>query len=89
MQLPDGRIQLVTYSVADTDAGYVAAVSYSGEASPESFVAQEQVFSLLKYIFGHLCIIWSSDPGEEGWRSPETRPNLWQVGRKKYLKYLT
>ena len=46
MQLPDGRVQLVTYSVADPDAGYVAAVSYSGEASPESFVAhQEQVFS--------------------------------------------
>ena len=30
--LPDGRTQLVSYSVADAHSGYVADVSYSGEA---------------------------------------------------------
>jgi hypothetical protein len=31
VQLPDGRIQTVKYSVADAYSGYVADVSYSGE----------------------------------------------------------
>eukprot|EP00095_Tigriopus_kingsejongensis_P007914 maker-scaffold132_size323655-snap-gene-2.28 protein:Tk07914 transcript:maker-scaffold132_size323655-snap-gene-2.28-mRNA-1 annotation:"hypothetical protein DAPPUDRAFT_18318" len=31
--LPDGRIQTVTYSVADEYSGYVADVSYSGKAT--------------------------------------------------------
>ena len=35
--LPDGRIQTVTYSVADAYSGYVADVSYSGEARYQSF----------------------------------------------------
>ncbi|TRY76431.1 hypothetical protein TCAL_17404 [Tigriopus californicus] len=30
--LPDGRIQTVTYTVADQYSGYVADVSYSGQA---------------------------------------------------------
>ena len=32
--LPDGRIQTVKYNVADAYSGYVADVSYSGEARP-------------------------------------------------------
>ena len=32
VNLPDGRIQTVTYTVSDAYAGYVADVSYSGEA---------------------------------------------------------
>ena len=32
MVLPDGRTQTVTYKVADAYSGYVADVSYSGEA---------------------------------------------------------
>ena len=79
----------MTYSVADTDAGYVAAVSYSGEAAPASFVAQEQVFVHLSSLNLHSLgqnLILSSDSGEEGWRSPETRQTLRQVfDREKYL----
>ena len=30
--LPDGRLQTVTYNVADGYSGYVADVTYSGEA---------------------------------------------------------
>ena len=33
VNLPDGRIQTVTYTVADAYSGYVADVSYSGEAN--------------------------------------------------------
>ena len=32
VNLPDGRVQTVTYSVADGYSGYVADVSYTGEA---------------------------------------------------------
>ena len=32
VNLPDGRIQTVTYTVSDAYSGYVADVSYSGEA---------------------------------------------------------
>ena len=81
----------MTYSVADTDAGYVAAVSYSGEAAPASFVAQEQVFVHLSSLNLHSLgqnLIWFSGSGEEGWRSPETRPNLGQVGDEKYFSKL-
>ena len=32
--LPDGRIQVVTYNVADAASGYVADVKYEGQAVP-------------------------------------------------------
>jgi len=33
VSLPDGRTQIVSYTVADTAAGYVADVKYEGQAS--------------------------------------------------------
>ncbi len=33
VNLPDGRIQTVTYTVADANAGYIADVAYTGEAA--------------------------------------------------------
>ena len=33
VNLPDGRVQTVTYTVADAAAGYVADVAYVGEAA--------------------------------------------------------
>merc|ERR1719360_224330 len=33
VNLPDGRIQTVTYTVADAAAGYIADVAYTGEAA--------------------------------------------------------
>ena len=84
---------MVTYSVADPDAGYVAAVSYSGEAAPASFVPQEQVFmhflNLNVDLPNPICSICSSDPGEAGRRSPEARQNLRQVCPKILNFYTT
>ena len=37
--LPDGRKQIVTYKVADSESGYVADVRYEGEASHQEYKA--------------------------------------------------
>ena len=67
----------MTYSVADNNAGYVADVSYSGEAVvPAPRVAAEQVFLFAFLLHEYNCV----DAGEERRRSPKARPTLRKVG---------
>ena len=67
----------MTYSVADNNAGYVADVSYSGEAVvPAPRVAVEQVFLFVFLLHEYNCV----DAGEERRRSPKARPSLRKVG---------
>ena len=80
MQLPDGRVQLVTYSVADQAAGYVADVSYSGEAIHAPAVAQEQV-SLLIFFLQKIGLLYFPE-GEAGRWAPEARQVVRQAGGK-------
>ncbi|XP_042877186.1 pro-resilin-like isoform X2 [Penaeus japonicus] len=51
VQLPDGRLQKVTYYV-DGDSGYVAEVSYEGEARYDSVESQENSYAPPRPAYG-------------------------------------
>ncbi|XP_063601344.1 pro-resilin-like [Penaeus indicus] len=51
VQLPDGRLQKVTYYV-DGDSGYVAEVSYEGEARYDSVESREDVYAPPRPVYG-------------------------------------
>ncbi|XP_042875665.1 pro-resilin-like [Penaeus japonicus] len=51
VQLPDGRLQTVKYFV-DGDSGYVAEVSYEGEARYDSVESQENAYAPPRPAYG-------------------------------------
>ncbi|XP_037802478.1 pro-resilin-like [Penaeus monodon] len=72
VQLPDGRLQKVTYYV-DGDSGYVADVSYEGEARYDSAESREYgrpVYSPPRPVYSQPRRVYSSPESEESLEIP-------------------
>nr|XP_027213834.1 cuticle protein 18.6-like [Penaeus vannamei] len=72
VQLPDGRLQKVTYYV-DGDSGYVAEVSYEGEARYDSAESREYgrpVYSPPRPVYSQPRRVYSSPESEESLEIP-------------------
>ncbi|XP_047479196.1 cuticle protein 18.6-like [Penaeus chinensis] len=72
VQLPDGRLQTVKYFV-DGDSGYVAEVSYEGEARYDSAESREYgrpVYSPPRPVYSQPRRVYSSPESEESLEIP-------------------